>query len=74
VCFTRYERATRRPIGAANLHTIDHARRTATFTIIIGQPECRGKGYGAEAARLMIASASHHHFLRLLMWRPCSRP
>lgn len=54
VCFTLYKRSSLRPIGAANLHTIDHARRTATFAISIGEPECWGRGYGTEATRLML--------------------
>jgi RimJ/RimL family protein N-acetyltransferase len=37
-----------------NLHTVDHARRTATYAISIGEPECWGKGYGTEATRLML--------------------
>jgi RimJ/RimL family protein N-acetyltransferase len=52
--FTVYERATWRPIGNTGLHRIDYRNRTATFGIMIGEPDCRGKGYGTEAARLML--------------------
>ena len=54
VPFTIYERETLRPIGNTGLHGIDHRNRTATFGILIGEPECRGKGYGTEATRLML--------------------
>lgn len=54
VPFTIYERETLRPIGNTGLHDVDHRNRTATFGILIGEPECRGKGYGTEATRLML--------------------
>jgi RimJ/RimL family protein N-acetyltransferase len=52
--FTIYERATWRPVGNTGLHSIDHRNRAAEFGIIIGEADCRGKGYGTEAARLML--------------------
>jgi RimJ/RimL family protein N-acetyltransferase len=52
--FTIYERETWRPIGNTGLHRIDYRHRTATFGIMIGEPESRGKGYGTETARLML--------------------
>jgi RimJ/RimL family protein N-acetyltransferase len=54
VPFTIYERKTLRPIGNTGLHGVDYCNRTATFGIIIGGPECRGKGYGTETTRLML--------------------
>ena len=54
VPFTVYERETLRPIGNTGLHGVDHRDRTATFGILIGEPECRGKGYGTETTRLML--------------------
>jgi hypothetical protein len=33
---------------------VDHRNRSATFGILIGEPECRGKGYGTETTRLML--------------------
>jgi diamine N-acetyltransferase len=54
VGFTIYERATWRPVGNTALHRIDHRNRTAVFGILIGEPDARGKGYGTEAARLML--------------------
>ena len=54
VSFTIYERETLRPIGNTGLDGVDHRNCTATFGIIIGEPECRGKGYGTETTRLML--------------------
>ena len=52
--FTIYERETLRPIGNTGLHGVDHRDRSATFGILIGEPDCRGKGYGTETTRLML--------------------
>ena len=52
--FTIYERETLRPVGNTALHGVDHRNRSATFGILIGEPECRGKGYGTESTRLML--------------------
>ena len=54
VPFTIYERETLRPIGNTGVHAVDYRNRTATFGILIGEPECRGKGYGTETTRLML--------------------
>ena len=54
VPFTIYERETLRPIGNTGLDGVDYRNRSATFGILIGEPECRGKGYGTETARLML--------------------
>ena len=52
--FTIYEREILRPIGNTGLHGLDHRNRSASFGIIIGEPDCRGKGYGTETTRLML--------------------
>jgi diamine N-acetyltransferase len=54
VPFTIYEKETLRPIGNTGLHGVDYRNRSATFGIMIGEPECRGKGYGTETTRLML--------------------
>jgi RimJ/RimL family protein N-acetyltransferase len=54
VPFTNYEREILRLIGNSGLHGVDHRDRIATFGIVIGEPECRGKGYGTETTRLML--------------------
>ncbi len=55
--FTMYELVTWRPIGNASLTGIDFRNRTAEFVIIIGEADARGKGYGAEATRLVLDHA-----------------
>lgn len=52
--FTIYERATWRPVGNTDLREIDYRNRSAVFGILIGEADCRGKGYGTEATRLML--------------------
>ena len=52
--FTIYERETLRPIGNTALHGLDHRNRSASFGIIIGEPEFRGRGLGTETTRLML--------------------
>jgi len=41
-------------IGNIGLHEIDHMSRRADVGLFIGEAENRGKGYGAEALRLML--------------------
>ncbi|MBM4159349.1 MAG: GNAT family N-acetyltransferase [Ignavibacteria bacterium] len=41
-------------IGVVSLSNIDYINRKAEFSIIIGEKEHRGKGYGLEATRLII--------------------
>ncbi|HOP12091.1 MAG TPA: GNAT family protein [Oscillospiraceae bacterium] len=41
-------------IGSISLHNIDHLNRNAYIGIFIGGEENRGKGYGAEAIRLIL--------------------
>lgn len=52
--FTIYERASMRPIGNTGLHGIDYRNRSATFGILIGEPDCQNRGYGTETTRLML--------------------
>ncbi len=52
--FTIYERESLRPIGNTALHGLDHRNRSASFGIIIGEPDCRGRGYGTETTSLML--------------------
>jgi RimJ/RimL family protein N-acetyltransferase len=44
-------------IGGTGLHRMDFRNRHAGFGITIGEKEEWGKGYGTEAARLMVAHA-----------------
>jgi RimJ/RimL family protein N-acetyltransferase len=59
VFFIIYERATLRPIGLAVLTHIDLSHRTATYGIVIGEPDCWGRGYGTETTILMLDYAFH---------------
>jgi len=43
-----------KPIGSCGLHQIDPKDRSAIFGIAIGEKDCWSKGYGTEAARLLI--------------------
>jgi RimJ/RimL family protein N-acetyltransferase len=52
--FTIYRRDGWRPIGNLDLRDIDHHHRTASFGILIGEADARGRGYGTEAVRLAL--------------------
>jgi RimJ/RimL family protein N-acetyltransferase len=48
------EGTSTKPIGNCGLHEIDSKDRKALFGIVIGEKDYWSKGYGREAARLMI--------------------
>lgn len=52
--FAIYEKETFRPIGHTNLRDVNTVHRTAEFGILIGERDCRGKGYGTEVTRLIL--------------------
>ncbi len=52
--FAIRELASMTVIGSTALHDIDMRDRSATFGIMIGDPDARGKGYGTEATSLML--------------------
>jgi RimJ/RimL family protein N-acetyltransferase len=54
VLFTIREKASGQPIGNCGLNHIDRPNRCATFGILIGEQDARGKGYGTEAAHLIL--------------------
>jgi diamine N-acetyltransferase len=54
VSFVIYQRAGWWPIGFAAWHDIDYRHGTASYVIGIGEADCRGRGYGTEATRLML--------------------
>jgi RimJ/RimL family protein N-acetyltransferase len=69
VFFTIYVCETGQAIGNTSLD-VDRVNRAATFGILIGEPEARGKGYGTEATRLMLdyaftALGLHHVMLNV---------
>jgi RimJ/RimL family protein N-acetyltransferase len=55
VVFVMVDRATDRPIGTCGLYLIQWICRRAEFRIIIGEPTAWNKGFGSEAARLVVA-------------------
>ena len=52
--FTVYERVALQPVGTSYLTDIDHRNGCAEFGVLIGQANYRGKGYGTEAAQLVL--------------------
>lgn len=55
--FAIYEWPSARPIGVTNIRDFETPNRAAEFGITIGEPTERGKGYGTEATRLVLAYA-----------------
>ena len=47
-------KATGQHVGNVKLGPIHWVHRKATFGILIGAKDCRGKGFGAEATRLIV--------------------
>jgi len=54
VNFTIYRRADWRPLGNVALIDVDWRARTAELLLFIGEADCRGRGYGTEATRLIL--------------------
>lgn len=52
--FTVWERDAWRPLGNAALQDLDLRSRSAELGLFIGDPACRGRGYGTEATRLLL--------------------
>jgi RimJ/RimL family protein N-acetyltransferase len=55
--FTIYELASWRPIGTTDLYDIDFEHGIASFGLLIGASDLWGRGFGAEATRLMLGYA-----------------
>lgn len=75
--FLIYERATWRPLGTTNLHSIDEFNRATELAIGIMEPDARGKGYGTEAALLTLLWAfdmlkMHRVQARVFAYNPAS--
>lgn len=58
-----------RPVGSVYLRDIDKVHRKAEYGIFIGEKDAWGKGYGTQAAELMIHYAFEHLKLHKLMLR-----
>jgi RimJ/RimL family protein N-acetyltransferase len=52
--FTIYERASGKPIDNCSLFDVHILHRRAEVGIMIGEPAMRGRGFGAEAMRLLL--------------------
>lgn len=52
--FTIYRIDNWQPIGDVGLRDLDFRNGTGVLGIMIGERDCRGKGYGTEATRLML--------------------
>lgn len=67
--FIILRKTDQRPVGSVYLRDIDRTHNKAEYGIFIGEEEALGKGYGTEAAKLMIAYAFHEEGLHKLMLR-----
>jgi RimJ/RimL family protein N-acetyltransferase len=71
VQFIILEKASKRPVGSTFLRDIDYDFEKAEYGIFIGEQDAHGRGYGTEAAQLMLDYAFktlrlHKIYLRLL--------
>lgn len=57
------------PVGSVFLRDINHENKTAEFGIFIGESFGRGKGYGTEAARLILAHGFNELHLKNIFLR-----
>lgn len=57
--FVIYINESMKPIGSVFLKNIDTQSHKAEYGIFIGEDEARGRGYGSEAARLIIQYGFH---------------
>lgn len=78
VRFTIYDRATLQPIGSTALDDVDFRHRTAEYSILIGEPAFRNRGYGTETTRLMLDYAFtvlglHNILLRVFAFNPAGQ-
>lgn len=67
--FMILRKTDQRPVGSVYLRDIDRTHNKAEYGIFIGEEEALGKGYGTEAAKLMIAYAFREEGLHKLMLR-----
>ena len=78
VRFTIYDRATLTPIGTTALNDIDLANGSAEYSILIGEADYRGRGYGTETTRLVLdyaftALGLHTLLLRVFSYNPAAQ-
>jgi diamine N-acetyltransferase len=76
--FSIYTVADWRPIGIVALDGIDQRNQTSEFSIVIGEPDARNRGYGTEATRLALdyaftALGLHSVMLRVFAYNPAAQ-
>lgn len=69
--FIIHTKETGNPVGSVYIQSVDLTHKNAEYGIFIGEPEAKGKGYGTDAAKLMIQFAFeelklHKLYLRVL--------
>ena len=70
--FMIIERTSGQTVGTIGLSHIDHRNRRAEYGVLIGEPGARGKGFAAEASRLLLdyafgALRLHRVYLHVLV-------
>jgi diamine N-acetyltransferase len=76
--FTLYTVEDWWPIGIVALNDIDQRNQTCEFSIVIGEPDARQRGYGTEATRLALdfaftALGLHSVMLRVFAYNPAAQ-
>lgn len=66
-------KAENKPIGSVYLKNIDHGNEKAEYGIFIGEEACLNRGFGQEAARIVLTYAFeelhlHKIYLRVFAW------
>ncbi|MDR1564041.1 MAG: GNAT family N-acetyltransferase [Oscillospiraceae bacterium] len=56
-----------RPIGVIALMSVEHLHQRATLGILVGEEDCRSKGYGTEAIKLLVDYGFKHLNLHNIM-------
>lgn len=69
VQFIIYAKETNSPVGSVYLRDIDRQHKKAEYGVFIGEEEALSKGYGTQAAALMIEYAFGELLLHKLMLR-----
>lgn len=69
VQFIICEKAGNRPVGSVYLRDIDPVYHKAEYGVFIGEREALGKGYGTQAAKLMVRYAFEQMGLHKVMLR-----
>ncbi len=69
VQFIIIEKRNERPIGSVYLRDVDREYQKAEYGIFIGEDDARGRGYGTQAAKLMLKYAFEEEKLHRIYLR-----